>query len=77
MRMVRLACLVVVAVVYVVALAPTDGAAKPLCCFDYASFCSSECQPRAGIYTLDCPFPGFQICVCNDYYSPSGGPDCP
>jgi hypothetical protein len=77
MRTIRFVCLLLATGLYLTVLAPTASGRKPLCCWEYATFCANECQSHSGILTLDCPFPGFQICVCEDYYSPNGGPSCP
>lgn len=74
MKSARLLCLLVMAVVF--AAVPTGIRAEPICCWDFAAWCSSQCTYLGGVYHMYCPFSGFEICVCNDYSSPSGGPDC-
>ena len=77
MRTIRFTCLAVMTALYMSVLAPDAGARKPLCCWDFASYCANECQSHGGILVLDCPAPSWELCVCKDSFPVTGGPDCP
>ena len=75
MKNVRLLCLVVLALV-VGAVAPPALEAESVCCMPFAELCVQQCSDHGGVFLLDCPFPA-EVCVCNDWETPGGGPDCP
>lgn len=76
MKRLRAVCLVVTAVVVLVCGTREVRGAR-LCCIEYANWCYSQCYYHGGIFLIDCPFPSFELCVCEDMSTPVGGPDCP